>query len=148
MVTLMHGLPNRSYAAALAEQLLVPLDSRWRHTQAVAARAEQLVAVVPAADQELLVVAAWWHDVGYSTDLAVTGFHPLDGARYLIREGYPERLCSLVAHHSAATRRIPWWAGRCVERGPLSRPRFGGPKRGWRRANADFHATGSTQGVR
>jgi hypothetical protein len=29
--------------------------------------------------------------------------HQIDGARYLAREGYPERLLALVAHHSAAT---------------------------------------------
>ncbi len=76
MVMLMHGLPNPSHAAALAEQLLGPLDSRWRHTHAVTARAEQLVGVVPVADRELLVVGGWWHDMGYAIDLAVTGFHP------------------------------------------------------------------------
>ncbi|MPZ65714.1 MAG: HD domain-containing protein [Pseudonocardiaceae bacterium] len=69
----------------------------------VAARAAEQVQAVPPGDHELLVVAAWWHDLGYAPGLAATGFHPLDGARYLSHEGYPERLCALVAHHSAAT---------------------------------------------
>lgn len=69
----------------------------------VAARAEELAGAVPAADRELLVVAAWWHDLGYAPDLVQTGFHPIDGARYLASKGHSPRLCALVAHHSAAT---------------------------------------------
>ncbi|MEU5430196.1 HD domain-containing protein [Streptomyces olivoreticuli] len=34
-------------------------------------------------DAELLEAAAVLHDVGYAPDLAQTGFHSLDGARYL-----------------------------------------------------------------
>jgi hypothetical protein len=96
-------LPSRSYAAELAEDLLAPLDDRWRHTKAVAARTAEHARSVLFDDRELLVVAAWWHDLGYAPELAITGFHPLDGARYLTGEGYSERLCALVAHHSAAT---------------------------------------------
>lgn len=99
----MKELPSRSDAEALARGLLAPLGNRWRHTQTVAACAEQLVAAVPADDRDLLVVAAWLHDLGYAPELAVAGFHPLDGARFLTHEGYPSRLCALVAHHSAAT---------------------------------------------
>lgn len=72
------------------------------HTQRVAARAETLVPAVSEEDRQLLVVAAWWHDLGYSPELSSTGLHQLDGARYLTAAGYPERLCALVAHHSAA----------------------------------------------
>jgi hypothetical protein len=32
----------------------------------------------------------------------VTGFHPLDGARFLEARGFDRRLCRLVAHHSGA----------------------------------------------
>ncbi|HYZ07486.1 MAG TPA: HD domain-containing protein [Pseudonocardiaceae bacterium] len=98
----MPTIPTGSGAAALAEQLLAQLGDRWRHTQAVAARADRLATAVAADDQELLLVAACWHDLGYARELVVTGFHPLDGARFLAREGYPARLCALVAHHSAA----------------------------------------------
>lgn len=87
----------------MAGRLLAPLGNRWRHTRAVAARAEQLADAVPDKERDLLVVAAWLHDLGYAHELATTGFHPLDGARYLAAEGFPPRLCALVAHHSAAT---------------------------------------------
>jgi HD superfamily phosphodiesterase len=54
-------------------------------------------------DADLLEAAAWLHDIGYTPDLATTGFHPLDGARYLrdVEQADP-RLCGLVAHHSCA----------------------------------------------
>ncbi len=89
-------------AAGLAARLLSPLGDRWRHTVAVAARARELAATVPAAERDLLVDAAWVHDLGYAPELAVTGFHPLDGARHLASRGFPVRLCALVAHHSGA----------------------------------------------
>ncbi|GGP96277.1 hypothetical protein GCM10010215_22590 [Streptomyces virginiae] len=47
--------------------------------------------------------AAVLHDVGYAPRLAETGFHPLDGARFLRDEhGADERLVRLVANHSCA----------------------------------------------
>jgi hypothetical protein len=55
-------------------------------------------------DRELLEAAALLHDVGYSPDIAHTGFHPLDGARHLRELGADRRLCALVAHHSFAYR--------------------------------------------
>jgi hypothetical protein len=69
--------------------------------QAVAGRAEQLRPAVSAGERSLLVTAAWLHDIGYSPALRETGFHPLDGARYLARAGHP-REAALVAHHSGA----------------------------------------------
>ena len=43
------------------------------------------------------------HDIGYAPGLAATGFHPLDGARYLRDAQHtPAMLCRLVAHHSCA----------------------------------------------
>jgi hypothetical protein len=80
-----------------------PLPRRWAHVQAVAAKAETLR---PAAgrDGDLLVMAAWLHDIGYAPGIVDTGFHPLDGARHLRGLGADARLCSLVANHSAALR--------------------------------------------
>ena len=50
---------------------------------------------------ELLIAAAYLHDIGYAPELEDTGFHPLDGARWLRAQGQ-ERLACLVAHHSGA----------------------------------------------
>lgn len=61
------------------------------------------IAHITGADAELLTCAAWLHDIGYAPGLAATGFHPLDGARYLRDvEHADDRLCRLVAHHSCA----------------------------------------------
>ncbi|MTD56871.1 HD domain-containing protein [Amycolatopsis pithecellobii] len=84
-----------------ADKLAEPLPRRWAHVQGVARQARRL-AGVPGLDAELVEVAALLHDVGYAPDLAVLGFHPVDGARYLASIGTPARLVNLVAHHSAA----------------------------------------------
>lgn len=49
-----------------------------------------------------LVAAAWLHDIGYAPELVETGFHPLDGARYLRQAGVDAQVVSLVAYHSCA----------------------------------------------
>jgi hypothetical protein len=52
---------------------------------------------------DLLLAAAVLHDVGYAPRLATTGFHPLDGARFL-RDAHnaDSELVRLVANHSFA----------------------------------------------
>jgi putative nucleotidyltransferase with HDIG domain len=89
-------------ARALAEVLLADLPDRWAHTVGVAARAAELSVTVAPDDREVLAVAAWLHDIGYSQRLRDSGFHALDGARHLERQGWPLRVAALVAHHSGA----------------------------------------------
>ncbi len=69
--------------------------------QAVAHRANEIAHVVRG-DATVLVAAAWLHDIGYAPALVDTGFHPLDGARWLRESGIDTRVASLVAHHSCA----------------------------------------------
>ncbi len=92
-----------SWAQQLARALLQePIPRRWADVQGVAARARGLAPVL-GADAGLLEAAAWLHDIGYAPGLAATGFHPLDGARYLRdTEHAGTMLCRLVAHHSCA----------------------------------------------
>jgi predicted metal-dependent HD superfamily phosphohydrolase len=71
------------------------------HVRGVAQRAAELGTSLHE-DGDLLVIAAWLHDVGYSSHARRSGFHPLDGALYLHDAGYSDRLCALAAHHSAA----------------------------------------------
>lgn len=87
----------------LAEVLLgETLPMRWRHVRGVVRRSQSVGALFPRRDRDLLLAASALHDVGYAPKLAETGFHSLDGARYLERKGYSARLCALVAHHSCA----------------------------------------------
>jgi putative nucleotidyltransferase with HDIG domain len=92
-----------SWASQLAHgELAGTLPRRWAHSQGVAARASSLAAVI-GQDSGLLHAAAVLHDIGYAPRLATTGFHPLDGARFLRDvHGRDERLVRLVANHSFA----------------------------------------------
>ncbi|MEU8758542.1 HD domain-containing protein [Streptomyces sp. NPDC048659] len=92
-----------SWARHVAEkELSGVLPRRWAHSQGVAARAAGLGHVL-GGNAELLAAAAVLHDVGYAPRLAETGFHPLDGARFLRDEhGADARLVRLVANHSFA----------------------------------------------
>lgn len=58
---------------------------------------------LPPHDRDALIAAAYLHDVGYATVAQDTGFHSLDGARYLRGIGADNRVASLVAHHSCAS---------------------------------------------
>jgi hypothetical protein len=92
-----------AWAEGLARTLLADaLLRRWSHVQGVAARARILKPSL-GADADLLEAAAWLHDIGYLPELAATGLHGLDGARYLrdVQHADP-MLCRLVAHHSCA----------------------------------------------
>ncbi|MFE5257675.1 HD domain-containing protein [Streptomyces coelicoflavus] len=83
-------------------ELCGALPRRWAHSLGVAARAVEVGRLL-GKDADLLSAAAALHDVGYAPRLAVTGFHPLDGARFLRDEhGADERLVRLVANHSFA----------------------------------------------
>jgi hypothetical protein len=92
-----------AWASKIARGLLEqPLPRRWAHTQGVARKARSLAPIL-GDDADLLEAAAWLHDIGYSPEIATTGFHPLDGARYLRDIAQAEEiLCHLVAGHSCA----------------------------------------------
>ena len=89
------------WAENQAIALLSSLDDRWLHTQGVVERARQVGKALSEEDRSLLIAAAYLHDIGYAPALCTTGFHPLDGATYLLHQGQI-RLASLVAYHSEA----------------------------------------------
>jgi predicted hydrolase (HD superfamily) len=97
-------MPEQLIPAArdLAGRFLEDDPERLRHCAGVAARAQTLVATVPLPAAATLVASAWLHDIGYGSQLRDSGFHPLDGAVYLRREGWPAPVCDLVAHHSGS----------------------------------------------
>jgi hypothetical protein len=90
-------------AAELCRSLLAEeLPRRWAHCQGVARQAVAIGRVL--GDQAGVVeAAAWLHDIGYAAPLVTSGFHPLDGARYLRDAVFGDRpLWTLVAHHTCA----------------------------------------------
>jgi|tagenome__1003787_1003787.scaffolds.fasta_scaffold20938705_3 hypothetical protein len=88
-------------AQQTAATFLGPLGDRWLHTVGVGQCAAELADVLYL-DADVLVAAAWLHDIGYARVALVTGFHPLDGAHYLADQLWPVRIAGLVAHHSGA----------------------------------------------
>jgi hypothetical protein len=86
----------------LAVVLLASMPLRMRHTRGVVQQARSARGLVTAEDFDVLEAAAWLHDIGYAPSVRDSGFHPLDGARYLKQHGWPSRVCGLVAYHSAA----------------------------------------------
>jgi putative nucleotidyltransferase with HDIG domain len=83
--------------------LQAALPRRWSHVEAVARKAARLADLLfRGADAEVLEAAAWLHDLGYAPDVRDTGFHPLDGAVWLRKAGFEDRVCALVAHHTRA----------------------------------------------
>lgn len=87
-------------ARLLARNLVGDMRPRWDHVEAVGQRAEDLCDTAGLAER--VAVAAWLHDIGYGPAIAHTGFHPLDGARFLITHGAPAEVIRLVAWHTGA----------------------------------------------
>ena len=85
---------------ALASSFANELGPRWQHLEAVGRAAQRLPLEVREAD--LVVGAAWLHDIGYVPALQRSGMHAVDGALYLNLMGAPARLVSLVAYHTGA----------------------------------------------
>ena len=97
-VTVVGGVVD---AAGPAEARLgLALARRWRHVRSVARRAGRVAETLSL--PEILVAAAWLHDIGHAPELVETGFHPLDGARFLRRVGVDVQVVNLVAYHSCA----------------------------------------------
>jgi hypothetical protein len=100
-IVAMTGLAT--WAVALAERMLsAEFPRRWRHDLGAVAKA-RIAAHVVGDDADLLVAAAALHDLGHAPQLADTGFGPLDAARYLRREGAPDRLVALVANNAGGS---------------------------------------------
>jgi hypothetical protein len=88
------------HARWLTTRLLRKLPNWMAHSLLAGVQARRVRATVPVGDADLLVSAALLHDIGYSPALLQTGFHPIDGADFLVMLGAPYRLAALVAHHS------------------------------------------------
>jgi len=87
-------------AERVACDLLAGVGTRLAHSATVAAQAERVAGALDGRWGGVLVDAAWLHDIGYSPAVAVCGFHPLDGARWLRDRNWPDETCRLVAGHS------------------------------------------------
>jgi putative nucleotidyltransferase with HDIG domain len=94
---------DESDAADLARRLLRDVGTRLAHSASVAHQAGRVAHLLDEPWRSAITQAAWLHDIGYSEQVARTGFHPLDGARWLRERGWPAEICRLVAWHTAAS---------------------------------------------
>lgn len=93
---------TESAAAALALTLLEGQEPRRSHVAGVGELAESIAVLNPGVVPRCVVASAWLHDIGYSPSAKDTGFHPIDGARYLKQRSWPSEVCALVAFHTGA----------------------------------------------
>lgn len=91
---------SAAQAPKLASEYLSGLGRRWAHARTVGRLADALAGTGAISGD--VAAAAWLHDLGYADELAATGFHPLDGAVFLVAEGAPSEVVGLVAHHTGA----------------------------------------------
>lgn len=90
-------------ARPAAEALLASLPRRWAHVQGVAARAAEVAPLLVPERADEIVAACWLHDIGYASEVAVTGFHPVDGAHLAVGLNFPPLVVSLIAFHTGAS---------------------------------------------
>lgn len=86
----------------IATQLLGDVGTRLPHSRRVASQASIISDFLEDRWRRAIVDAAWLHDIGHSPAVSSSGFHPLDGARYLRQQGFSVDTCSLVAWHTGA----------------------------------------------
>jgi hypothetical protein len=98
-----------SRARARAAEILSGDPELHEHASRTARRAAELAQRIPGTRATDVMAAAWLHDIGYAAPLKRTGFHPLDGALFLMGEDWPERIVRLVAHHSLAALEAPFY---------------------------------------
>jgi putative nucleotidyltransferase with HDIG domain len=96
------AVPGRREVVGLLSDVLPADSDRFAHTITVGRKAERVAVPLGASEPELVVAAAFLHDIGYADAAVDTGMHQLDGARFLRSLGYDDDLCRLVAHHSFA----------------------------------------------
>lgn len=96
-------------ARALAIHVLGDDPGLREHAARSAQHAARMARDIASSNQAEVTAAAWLHDIGYAPQLERTGFHPLDGALFLIRHSWPDRVVRLVAHHSLAAIEAPFY---------------------------------------
>lgn len=93
-------LPDAVAAERIAAILLADDPARLRHVRTAAGVALIVSETVAPRQLDLLLSAVVLHDIGYAPAVRATGWHPVDGAQWLLSHGAPVEVAALVAHHS------------------------------------------------
>lgn len=96
------GRAADSWASDTVDHLLARSPARLAHSRHVAEQVSKVGHVLFEPWRSAVAEAALLHDVGYASALVDTGFHPLDGARWLRAQGRRPEVCRLVAWHTRA----------------------------------------------
>lgn len=107
--------------AASTTRLLLTGD-RLAHSLSVGQRTSRFAQHLNAAERQALSAAGYLHDIGYSEQCIDTGWHPLDGARWLQHNGWGRHICQLVAWHSCG-----WYEARIRGLDHVTEAEFGPP---------------------
>lgn len=91
-----------SWASDTVDRQLATSPARLAHSRLVAEQVAKVAHVLSEPWRSAVSEAALLHDVGYAPALIDTGFHPLDGARWLRSQGRRPEVCRLVAWHTRA----------------------------------------------
>ncbi len=91
-----------TWAIDTVERLLARSPARLAHSRHVAEQASKVGHLLSEPWRSALAEAALLHDIGYASSLIDTGFHPLDGARWLRAQDRRPEVCRLVAWHTRA----------------------------------------------
>ena len=124
------------WSPAAARQLISIMltGDRLQHSLTTGRQASRLTtALADPTDRATVITAALLHDIGHSPLAATTGWHPLDGARWLSRQGWPLPICRLVMWHTAS-----WHEGRLRGLYDTAAREFGPPHRADPLAAADL----------
>lgn len=100
-------LSNPEIAESFVHEQLGDQSRRLAHILKITEKVRESVKIIETNHPELsirsdlAICAALLHDIGYSKDLAITGFHPIDGFNFLNEQGHHE-LASLILGHSCS----------------------------------------------
>jgi Cof subfamily protein (haloacid dehalogenase superfamily) len=99
-----HAHAGKALDEATMRHLLADRPARIEHVLGVARTARELGPQLglDRHQQDELVTAALFHDIGYTEALHITGFHPVDGAVFLAHMGAPDTVVAAVLGHGAA----------------------------------------------
>lgn len=90
--------PLIKYAAAAAAEILADVPAVLLRSEVAAAQAQRAVRELRRPRPEILVSAAWLHAVGEAPTVKRCGLAAVDGATYLMDQGWPTPTVALVAH--------------------------------------------------
>jgi len=90
--------PLIRYAEDACVELLAGLPQELATSRVAAAQAARAATALRRPRPEILVSAAWLHSIGRVERLRKSDFAPVDGATYLLDQGWPSPTVSLVAH--------------------------------------------------